>query len=41
MRRTPEPELMTGEQQALVYAVADFSASDQALVERLFELFPA
>lgn len=40
MQRTPEPELMTGEEQALAYSVADFSASDQALVERLLELFP-
>ena len=41
MQRTPEPELMTGEDQVLAYAAADFSAGDQALVERLLELFPA
>ena len=41
MQRTPEPELMTGEAQALAYAAADFSAGDQALVQRLLELFPA
>ena len=41
MQRTPEPELMTGEAQARAYAAADFSAGDQALVQRLLELFPA
>ena len=40
MRRTPEPELMEGEEQARAYAAADFSAGDQALIERLLELFP-
>jgi trans-aconitate 2-methyltransferase len=40
MQRTPEPELMDGEEQALAYAAADFSAGDQALIERLLELFP-
>ena len=32
---------MTGEAQARAYAAADFSAGDQALVQRLLELFPA
>lgn len=40
MQRVPEPELMDGEDQALAYAAADFSAGDQALIERLLELFP-
>lgn len=40
MQRTPEPELMEGEEQALAYAAADFSAGDQALIERLLQLFP-
>jgi len=40
VERTPEPELMDGPQQALAYAQADFSAGDQALVERLVALFP-
>ncbi len=30
MQRTPEPELMEGEEQALAYAAADFSAGDQS-----------
>ena len=41
MQRTPEPELMDGAEQALAYASADFSAGDQALIERLDQLFPA
>ncbi len=41
MRRTPEPELMEGEEQALAYASADFSAGDQALIDRLAQLFPS
>ena len=40
MQRTPEPELMDGQDQALAYAAADFSAGDQALVDRLQTLFP-
>jgi len=40
MDRTPEPELMDGQEQALAYASADFSATDQALIERLCVLFP-
>jgi trans-aconitate 2-methyltransferase len=40
MLRTPEPELMEGEEQARAYAAADFSAGDQALIERLVHLFP-
>jgi trans-aconitate 2-methyltransferase len=40
MQRTPEPELMEGQDQALAYAAADFSAGDQGLMERLAALFP-
>jgi 2-polyprenyl-3-methyl-5-hydroxy-6-metoxy-1,4-benzoquinol methylase len=40
MNRTPEPELMEGLEQAQVYAAADFAAGDQALIERLAQLFP-
>ena len=40
MQRLPEPELMTGLEQARAYAAADFSASDQAFMERLRQLFP-
>jgi len=40
MHRTPEPELMEGLEQALAYAAANFAASDQALIERLEQLFP-
>ena len=40
MQRTPEPELMEGLDQALAYAAADFSAGDQALIDRLVQLFP-
>jgi trans-aconitate methyltransferase len=39
MERICEPELMDEPAQARAYAEADFSASDQALVERLVELF--
>jgi len=41
MNRTPEPELMEGQEQALAYAAADFSAGDQAVVDRLVQLFPS
>ncbi|NDG75059.1 MAG: class I SAM-dependent methyltransferase [Synechococcaceae bacterium WB8_1B_136] len=41
MQRVPEPELMDGPEQAAAYAAADFAASDQALIQRLAELFPA
>jgi 2-polyprenyl-3-methyl-5-hydroxy-6-metoxy-1,4-benzoquinol methylase len=41
MDRVCEPELMDDAEQALAYAQADFSAGDQALVERLDQLFPA
>jgi SAM-dependent methyltransferase len=41
MERICEPELMDEPAQARAYAEADFSASDQALVERLVELFGA
>ena len=39
MRRTVEPELMDDPLQVLAYAQADFRASDQALVDRLVEIF--
>lgn len=38
MQRLPEPELMEEPDQALAYAEADFSSSDQALVERILAL---
>lgn len=37
MQRSPEPELMDEEQQALAYAEADFSRTDQAFVECILE----
>ena len=40
MQRVPEPELMEGHAQAEAYAAADFSAGDQAVIERLAQLFP-
>lgn len=40
MKRTPEPELMEGLEQAQAYAAANFAAGDQALIERLAVLFP-
>lgn len=39
MLRTPEPELMLDEDQAIAYAEADFSASDERFVERFKDLF--
>ncbi len=39
MERSVEPELMDDPLQVLTYAQADFKASDQALVERLVEIF--
>jgi SAM-dependent methyltransferase len=39
MERSPEPELMDDLEQARAYAAADFSVGDQALLERLEELF--
>ena len=41
MQRTPEPELMEGQEQPFAYAAADFSVGDQALVDRLVQLFHA
>ena len=41
MERVPEPELMDSRAQAAAYAAADFSVSDQAVIERLAQLFPA
>lgn len=37
MQRRPEPELMDEAQQALAYAEADFSRTDQALVEHILQ----
>lgn len=37
MRRLPEPELMDDALQARAYAAADFSATDQALVDTVLE----
>lgn len=39
MQRTPEPELMLDEAQAIAYAEADFSESDARFVDRFRELF--
>jgi trans-aconitate methyltransferase len=39
MQRSVEPELMDEPLQVLAYAQADFKATDQALVERLVEIF--
>jgi SAM-dependent methyltransferase len=39
MQRSVEPELMDDPLQVLAYAQADFKASDQALVDRLVEIF--
>lgn len=41
MERIPEPELMDAQEQALAYASADFSAGDQALIDRVQALFPS
>lgn len=38
--RVVEPELMDDPAQALAYAQANFDASDEAIVERIRELFP-
>ena len=40
MERRCEPELMDDALQVQAYAEADFSAGDQAVVERIAELFP-
>ena len=40
MQRIPEPELMTGLEQARAYADADFNDSDQAFLARVRQLFP-
>ena len=40
MIRTPEPELMTAEDQARAYAEADFSEPHEAFVRRFAERFP-
>ena len=39
MQRSVEPELMDDPLQVQAYAQADFRATDQALVDRLVELF--
>lgn len=41
MERCCEPELMDEQAQAIAYAEADFSAGDQALVQRIGSLFGA
>lgn len=41
MLRVCEPELMDEAQQAKAYAEADFSATDQAVIDRIDSLFPA
>jgi len=41
MDRIPEPELMDEVPQALAYAEADFSLTDQAFIERFLQLVPA
>ena len=41
MERTPEPELMDGVEQAQAYASADFSAGDEAVLQRVSALFPS
>jgi trans-aconitate 2-methyltransferase len=41
MQRRPEPELMDEAQQALAYAEADFSRTDQALVESILHRLQA
>ena len=38
MKRCPEPELMNVPDQVIAYADADFSSSDQSVIERLSEL---
>ncbi len=40
MQRIPEPELMTGLEQARAYAEADFTVSDLAFLARVRQLFP-
>ncbi len=40
MERIPEPEIMSAEDEAKVYALADFSDVNQAFADRLFELIP-
>ena len=37
MRRTPEPELMESEAQAVSYAQADFSESNQIFISNLLQ----
>jgi len=41
VQRICEPELMDEPEQAMAYAAADFSATDQAVIDRLAALFPA
>src|SRR5262245_55994754 len=40
MDRVPEPELMTGDEQAAAYAAADFSEAHQSYVTLFDRLFP-
>jgi len=41
MERVLEPEVMDDELQAIAYAKADFSASNQAFVDGLIEAYPS
>ena len=40
MKRIPEPEIMSAEEEAKVYALADFVSVNQSFADRLFELIP-
>ena len=40
MERILEPEIMDGEEQARVYAHADFREENQGFVDHFFQLFP-
>ena len=40
MKRIPEPEIMSIEEEATVYALADFASVNQSFVDRLLEVLP-
>jgi hypothetical protein len=40
MERVPEPEMMSAEEEATVYELADFSKVNQAFAKRVMELVP-
>ena len=40
MKRIPEPEIMSIEEEAKVYALADFASVNQSFADRLLELRP-